>query len=330
METKLNNKIFEVAIIGGGAGGLFASTTADFFNFENVLIEQKPYLGGQPLELYPNKYIYDFPCFSEIKSNDVIKMLIEQQKKCSKNTTLLETQIIDITQCKIEHDIPGFEIKIKNNSNFYTMLAKNIIIATGNGSFNPKKLEINNKEILDNFIHYSVELSSDIYKNKKIVVLGGGDSAVDWSNYFVDEKITNDVTIIHRRDTYRCASKMIENLSKNKIIQKLNYEIIDIDLKEKELTIKHNISSDTEKIKYDFLIVQYGQKTEPFNIQLFDQINREKNKFLIDLNQKTNVPYIYAIGDATYFEYKANTIVTTCAEATRAIWHISKNKSRKW
>lgn len=174
MQKNIDKEIYDVLIIGGGAGGLFASTTANFFNLKNVIIEQKSYLGGQPVELYPNKYIYDFPCFQKIKSNEVIKKLIEQQQAGKFNEIRLNTIITDVEQQKI-NDEDGFFIQT-NNGNLY---AKNIIIATGYGSFNPRKLEINGKEINHDDIHYSVNVVSDIYKDKKIVILGGGDSAVD-------------------------------------------------------------------------------------------------------------------------------------------------------
>ena len=68
----------KILIIGGGAAGIFASTVASFFKNENILIEKNPFLGGQPIQIYPNKYIYDFPCFTKIKSNEVINQLINQ------------------------------------------------------------------------------------------------------------------------------------------------------------------------------------------------------------------------------------------------------------
>lgn len=112
---------------------------------------------------------------------------------------------------------------------------------------------------------------------------------------------------------------MVEELTKNNVLQKLNYEISNIDLDCKKLEIKHNENQNIESIPYDYLIVQYGQVVNRTSIKLFDQINKEKNKIVADISQKTNIPYIYAIGDAIYYKYKANTIVTTCGEATRAI-----------
>ncbi|BAC43930.1 NAD(P)/FAD-dependent oxidoreductase [Malacoplasma penetrans] len=314
-------RIYDVAIVGGGAGGIFASTISNYFNLNSILIEKKSYLGGQPMELYPNKFIYDFPCFFEIKSSDVIKKLIQQNKEQKNSNIQLDTDILNITWQTInEQELFLFET---NKNSFY---AKKIILASGNGSFNPRKLEINNEPIDSPFIHYSLNLETEIYKNKKILVLGGGDSAVEWANYFVEEKITNNVAIIHRRNEYRSSSFMIDCLSKNNILQKLNYEIIDFNESNKTLTIKHKETEKEQTLPFDYVLVQYGQISSPINIELLNQINKEKGKYVIDLNQKTNIKNIYAIGDATHFYCKPNTIITACAEAVRALWHISKNK----
>ncbi|MDE7099598.1 MAG: NAD(P)/FAD-dependent oxidoreductase, partial [Malacoplasma sp.] len=199
-------------------------------------------------------------------------------------------------------------------------------IATGNGTFNPRKLEINDQEIVSNSINYSINLNTNVYKNKKIIILGGGDSAVEWANYFVEENITKDVTIVHRRDKYRSSLFMIDSLEKNKIVQKLNYEIISFDEMNKKITIKHNENNQEETINFDYLIVQYGQVASPINIKILNDLAKEKGKYKIDLNQRTSHKNIYAIGDATYYNCKPNTIITACADATKAVWHIAKNK----
>lgn len=320
-----NLNLYSIMIIGGGAGGLFASSTSNFFGLSNIIIEQKPYLGGQPIELYPNKYVYDFPCFKKIKAGELISMLINQQKESNYSKVSLNDQIISISESMLE-DEKIFFVQTKKNS-FFT---KNIIVASGNGAFAPNKLEVNGSIIEDACIQYSVDLSLDLYKNKKIVILGGGDSAVDWANFFVEENISNDVSIVHRRNQYRCSSSMIDELKKNKIVEKLNYDIFSIDVKNKLLSIMHKDTKEVENLDYDFIIVQYGQSFSGNNIEFLENAKKEKNKFIVDINQKTSIPFVYAIGDSIIYEYKANTIVTACAEATKCIWHISKNKDRKW
>ena len=307
-------KIYKIAIIGGGAGGIFASTIANYFNISNILLEKRSSLGGQPIELYPNKFIYDFPCFPEIKSSEVIKKLIEQNNKYENSNIKTNIDIKNI-----------YEINFQNNlyflfeTNQEEFLAEKIIIATGNGTFNPRKLEINNQEIISKLINYSIDLNTSVYKNKKIIVLGGGDSAVEWANYFVEENITKDVTIVHRRNKYRSSLFMIDSLEKNKIVQKLNYEIVAFDEANKSITISHNENNQKEILNFDCLIVQYGQIANPINIKILNDLEKEKGKYKIDINQKTSHKNIYAIGDATHYNCKPNTIITACADATKAV-----------
>lgn len=307
-------KIYKIAIIGGGAGGIFASTIANYFNISNILLEKRSSLGGQPIELYPNKFIYDFPCFPEIKSSEVIKKLIEQNNKYENSNIKTNIDIKNI-----------YEINFQNNlyflfeTNQEEFLAEKIIIATGNGTFNPRKLEINNQEIISKLINYSIDLNASVYKNKKIIVLGGGDSAVEWANYFVEENITKDVTIVHRRNKYRSSLFMIDSLEKNKIVQKLNYEIVAFDEANKSITISHNENNQKEILNFDCLIVQYGQIANPINIKILNDLEKEKGKYKIDINQKTSHKNIYAIGDATHYNCKPNTIITACADATKAV-----------
>lgn len=112
---------------------------------------------------------------------------------------------------------------------------------------------------------------------------------------------------------------MIDCLSKNNVLQKLNYEITNFDEQKKSLTIKHKETNKEQILPFDFVLVQYGQISNPINIDLLNQIEKEKGKCKIDLNQKTNIKNIYAIGDATHFYCKPNTIITACGEAMRAL-----------
>lgn len=322
--NKLNEKIvYDVVIIGGGAGGLFAATNASTLNLSSIILEKKSYVGGQPMELYPNKYIYDFPGFPKIKSSEIIKKIYDQTKSWENIKIELEVDINDI-KLEVIDDIEYFLFETSKSS-FYS---RKIIIATGNGSFTPRKLDVNNVEVESKYIHYSLEFDHSIYTNKKIVVLGGGDSAVEWANYFVEENISNDVTIVHRRDKYRSNLSTIEELARNNVNQKLNYTVTAFDDNSKSLTITHNETSQTEVLQFDYVIVLYGQVPSPMNIKLFESIQKEKGKCVIDLNQKTSLKNVYAIGDATWFNSKPNTIVTACAEAVRAVTHIAKNKNK--
>lgn len=324
---KYDTNIYEtqILIVGGGAAGMFAAITASFYKFENILIEKNPFLGGQPIQIYPNKDIYDFPGYAKIKSNEVINNINNQLQEAKYTKTFVNTYPTSIKRL-IKDDKEMFLVKTNN----FQILCEYIILSTGNGSFTPIKLVINEKEIESDKIHYAVSKDTNQYENKKIIVLGGGDAAVEWANYFVEENISKNVSIIHRRNEYRARSFHIDELKKNNVNELLNYEIIDFN--NNFLTIKHNESNQIKEIEYDWIIIQYGQKHTPDNIDLLNEINKTPNgKIIMDnLNQKTNIKNIYAIGDATQYDAKPNTIVTACADATKSIWHIKKNNGKDW
>lgn len=307
----------KICIIGGGVAGMFAATTASFFKFDNVVIEKNPFVGGQVTQLYPSKYVYDFPTRIKDRSKTIVDDLEEQMKSYEETKVFKSTQVIDIIA--LEDD----RYKVITDKNI-DVICEFLIIASGIGAFKLNQLEIDEKPIMAENVHYTVQTHSPIYKDKKIIVLGGGDSALDWANYFVEENITKDVSIIHRRNEYRAKPMSVEMLSKNNIKEYMDY--VPIKVEKDFIEIQHNITQEIKKIYYDFLIVQYGQSPSLIKIELLDKIERNGSKIKIDINQKTNLKNIYAIGDCTYYPCKPNTIVTACADATKVIWHIAKNK----
>lgn len=315
---KKNN--FRVAIIGGGVAGIHMASSLNYFNVSNCIIETNEYLGGQPIQLYPNKPIHDFPGYTSILSQDIVNNLLEQLNSYNKTEIYLKTKINDIT---FENDL--YVIK----TNDMLIEAEFIIISTGIGLFLPNKLEINNVVYESNRIEYTVDANINKYKNKRIVVLGGGDSAIDWSNFFVENNISNDVSIIHRRNEYRSKSIGISKLETNKIKQYLDYEIVE--LNNNSIKVRHNLTKIERNIIFDFIIVQYGQKMNVFDIDLFNKIEKTKNmKIKTNQNQKTNVKNVFAIGACAYFDEKPNTILNACADGMTVAWYIGRGKIKEW
>lgn len=316
----MNDINVKIAIIGGGAAGIHAASTFNYFNYSNCIIEKNNFLGGQPTQLYPNKEISDFPGYSNILGKDVIANLYNQLISYNKTEILLNSYIESI----IQKDDGGFIIK----TNSKQIICEYIVLATGIGAFLPNKLEIDNKIIENEKIEYTVSIDYKKYINKKIIVLGGGDSAIDWANYFKKNNISNNVAIVHRRDEYRAQNKGINELKENNINEFLNYEIISVN--DDFIRIKHNVTSKIIRINYDYIIVQYGQKANFMNIDLLNKINKNQlNKIITDQNQRTNIKNIFAIGSCTYFNAKPNTILTACADGMAVAWYIAKNK-KEW
>jgi thioredoxin reductase (NADPH) len=163
----MKQPIFDLVVIGGGPAGIFATSLAHIKGLKPLLIEANDYIGGQPLMIYSQKDIEDYPGFTKIKAYQLVDKLIEQFRK-TKASLLLKTKVLKCLKTK-----DGFKLTLSNKQ---TVATKAIIIATGPGMFTPNRLDINGAS--QSNVQYNVnELSS--YKNKHVVVLGGGDSAVD-------------------------------------------------------------------------------------------------------------------------------------------------------
>ena len=163
--------------------------------------------------------------------------------------------------------------------------------------------------------------------NKKILVLGGGDSAVDWANLLVAHNITKDVKLIHHSNVFRALPKNLEQLEINKIEKYLDCDIVKME--PNLLTINNHATNTSYQLPYDAIICMYGIAPNPVQLPSFDQnIELQANKFSVNMNFQTNVNHIYAIGQACIYHNRPNLIVVAQAEASIAIKTIA-NEIRK-
>ena len=303
-------KVSDVLIIGGGPGGMYAFYYTKHKGLKPCLIESNKSLGGQPSGLFSFKTIKDFPGFSKIKANDLIEMFIKQVK--DEKEVYLNQKAVKITK-DLKNDY--FKVETESKKIFY---AKYIILATGLGLINFNRIE--NDQFVN--IHYVVK-SLDTYKNKKVFILGGGDSAIDWANEMLIENITKKLNIVHHRDQFRASGENANNVLKSKNVKvhfNSKVEIID----EKNLIIKNN-DGKIDKQSYDFVIVQYGQKFDNSILKMCENIKvANNNKIIVDYVGKTNIKNIFAIGDNAYMEDKPNLISIAITDAIKTINYIVK------
>ncbi|MDR0674929.1 MAG: NAD(P)/FAD-dependent oxidoreductase [Mycoplasmataceae bacterium] len=301
-----NNK-YDVLIVGGGPAGIFATSLAHIKGLKPLLIESNDYLGGQPLMVYSQKIVEDYPGYNKIKAYQLMANLISQLKKTKVNY-FLKTKIISY----LPHS-NGFEIQLSNNQKIQT---KTILIATGPGMFLPNRLEINGSNHFR--VHYNVE-EINVYKNKDVIILGGGDSAVDWANEL--SQATKSITIIHRRNEFRANGSNVNRLANNRVKILLNYEILKI--QNNCLFCKNNSSKKTLELPFDFVIVQYGQTINTDGLKVFKGLKTtETNRIPVDISQVTNLSNIYAIGNICTYEGKPSSIICAHGEAAVAVRHI--------
>lgn len=307
---KKDTKVYDITIIGGGPCGLFAAFYAGMRQASVKIIESLPQLGGQLSALYPEKYIYDVAGFPKIRAQELIDRLKEQMKKFDPIITL--NQSVE----KVEKLEDG-SFKLTTNSEFH--FTKAIIITAGNGAFQPRRLELNEAAQYEGKnLHYFVD---DMHKfqGQRVVVLGGGDSAVDWA--LMLEPIAKEVTIAHRRDKFRAHEHSVETLmnSKAKVLTPYNpIRLIGDGEKITQIVLAEAKTKEEITIDIDALIVNYGFVSSLGPIKEWGLVI-DKNSIVVNSKMETNIPGIYAAGDIATYNGKIKLIATGFGEAPTAV-----------
>ena len=298
----------DVVIIGAGPVGLFAIFELGLLNISCHVIDNLDKPGGQCAELYPEKPIYDIPSRVSISGQELTDDLLAQAKPF-KPIYHLSQQVEKIE--KLESN----EWLIVTSVN-KSIQAKCIVIAAGAGSFVPRKLPIKDIEHLEEKnILYAVRNKS-ILEGKKLLIVGGGDSALDWTN---ELSKTSNVTLMHRRKEFKASpdsvSKMLE-LEKNKKVNFLLGQIDSIeDLKNDKIKVITKNNEETESFEVDYLLPFFGLKMELGPIANWG-LNLEENLIAVDTEKfETSVSSIFAIGDINTYPGKLKLILSGFHEA---------------
>jgi thioredoxin reductase (NADPH) len=300
----------DILIIGAGPTGLFTVFEAGLLKLKCHLIDALPQAGGQCSEIYPKKPIYDIPGFPEILAGDLTNNLLEQCKQFEPGFTLGERAE------KISKDENGMFIVVTNKGTEHQ--APVIAIAGGLGSFEPRKPSLDNLSFYEGKgVEYIIK-DPAVYKNKRIVIAGGGDSALDWSIYLAD--IAKEVTLVHRRNEFRGALDSLEKARELKKLKKINIitpaEITQLGGKEKLERIVITKDQVDTIINLDHFIPLFGLSPRLGPIADWG-LEIEKNAIKVDtFDYQTNVPGIFAIGDINTYPGKLKLILCGFHEAT--------------
>tara|TARA_R100001369_G_scaffold30797_1_gene54684 strand:+ start:637 stop:1698 length:1062 start_codon:yes stop_codon:yes gene_type:complete len=304
----------DILIIGAGPTGLFTVFEAGLLKLKCHLIDALPQPGGQCSEIYPKKPIYDIPAYPEILAGDLTDKLLEQCKQFEPGFTLGERAET------IEKQEDGTFIVTTNKGTQHK--APVIAIAGGLGSFEPRKPLIHNvTDFEDIGVEYIIK-DPEIYRDKKVVIAGGGDSALDWSIFLSD--VASEVTLIHRRNEFRghldSVEKVQELKNKGKIKLITPAEIIGIvgDRKVKAVVVKQAQHIEKEfEVECDHFIPLFGLSPKLGPIGNWG-LEIEKNAIKVDnsLDYQTNIPGVFAIGDVNTYPGKLKLILCGFHEAT--------------
>ncbi|MGS2725411.1 NAD(P)/FAD-dependent oxidoreductase [Psychroserpens sp. BH13MA-6] len=301
----------DILIIGAGPTGLFTVFEAGLLKLKCHLIDALPQPGGQCSEIYPKKPIYDIPAYPEILAGDLTDKLLEQCKQFEPGFTLGErAETID------KQDDGTFIVTTNKGTKHQAPV---VAIAGGLGSFEPRKPMIDNiTDYEDKGVEYMIK-DPEFYRDKTVVIAGGGDSALDWSIYLSD--VAKEVTLIHRRNEFRGHLDSVEKVQDLKNAGKINLitpaEVIGLDGGEKitSVTVKHG--ANTFKKACDHFVPLFGLSPKLGPIANWG-LEIEKNAIKVNnaLDYQTNIPGIFAIGDVNTYPGKLKLILCGFHEAT--------------
>lgn len=303
----------DILIIGAGPTGLFAVFEAGLLKLKCHLIDALPQPGGQCAEIYPKKPIYDIPAFPEILAGDLVDNLMKQIAPFQPGFTLGERADT------IEKQEDGTFIVTTNKGTKHQ--AAVVAIAGGLGSFEPRKPLLDGLDKFeDNGIAYIIR-DPEVYRNKKVLIAGGGDSALDWSIFLAD--VAAQVTLVHRRNEFRGALDSVEkvqelkNQGRIKLITPAEVTALHGEDQLTAVTVTNSNTKEESKIEIDNFIPLFGLSPKLGPIADWG-LEIEKNAIKVDntLDYQTNIPGVYAIGDVNTYPGKLKLILCGFHEAT--------------
>ena len=305
----------DVAIIGGGPIGIFSAFQAGMLGMKSCIIDVLDASGGQCSALYPEKPIYDIPAYANILAQELVDNLVKQASVYGPQY-LLSRQVTTLEQ-EENHFILG-------TSSGDMIKAKTILIAAGAGCFGPNRPPLKDIESYEDKSVFYLVCKRDNFAGKKIVIAGGGDSAVDWALSFSS---IADVTVVHRRTKFRAApasiKKMHELADDGKISLITNFQLSELQGKNGELeqVIVSGLEGNKKSIDADVLLPFFGLAQNLGPLLEFGLDIKGHHIIANQPHYETNIPGIYAVGDVATYEGKLKLILTGFAEVASALHH---------
>lgn len=304
-------KLFDVTIIGGGPIGLFTAFYCGMREMETKIMEYLPFLGGKVSYFYPEKTIRDIGGIPAIIGEDLIKQL-EEQARTFKPTIVLNQQVVGLERL----EDGTFLLTSHNREKHHT---KTIILATGFGALKSAPLDIEGAEKYEGrSLHYTVE-SMKHFKDKHVLISGGGNSALDWANELLP--IVRHLTIVHRRHEFSGLERSIANLRNSTatimtpcILEELHGD----GGKLTSVSVKNMETEELQVMEVDEVLVNHGFAIDLGPIKQWG-LEFEKGGLKVDRYMQTNIPGIFAAGDIASYLNKLHLIAGGFSEGPTAV-----------
>ncbi len=303
----------DIIIIGAGPTGLFTVFEAGLLKMKCHIIDALAQPGGQCAEIYPKKPIYDIPAYPEILAGDLVDRLMEQIKPFEPGFTLGErAETLD------KQEDGTFIVTTNKGTRHHAPV---VVIAGGLGSFEPRKPQLGNlAQFEDNGVAYMIK-DPEVYRDKKVVIAGGGDSALDWAIFLAD--VASEVSLVHRRNEFRGALDSVEKarelaqLGKIKLFTEAEVKELHGDEKLNAVVINYNnAEKEAAYLEVDHFIPLFGLSPKLGPIGNWG-LEIEKNAIKVNnaKDYQTNIPGVFAIGDVNTYEGKLKLILSGFHEA---------------
>lgn len=307
----MQERTYDITIIGGGPVGLFAAFYAGLRGMTVKIIESLSELGGQPAVLYPEKVIYDIPAYPALTGAELTQKLIEQLSRFDDRIAVcLKEEVLSFE--KVDGDFVIQTSKARHYS-------KAIIVACGNGAFAPRTLGLDNEQLFaDHNLFYNVH-SLNQFAGKRVVICGGGDSAVDWA--LALDGLAKSVTLVHRRDAFRAHEHSVELLKNSHVTTLTPFVPLALEGENgfvNKMTIQKVKSEEVMTLELDSLIVSFGFSTSNKNLKHWN-LDYKRSSLLVSPLFETSQEGIFAIGDAAAYDGRVDLIATGFGEAPIAV-----------
>ncbi|MEJ2570214.1 MAG: NAD(P)/FAD-dependent oxidoreductase [Anaerolineales bacterium] len=300
MAGKKAPALFDITFVGAGPTGLFGAFYAGLRELSVKVIDALPKAGGQLITLYPEKWIYDTPGFHKIRSKDLVENLLQQASQWQPEF-VFDQRALKLTQDSHPDAEPDERVWMieTDKERHYT---KTVVIAAGIGAFEPIHLK---NESVDRFenkgVTYMVH-DLEAYTGQRVLVVGGGDSAVDWA--LALEPIAEKVTLIHRRDGFRAHESSVNALFESSVDVLVFHELRELQggSKLERAVIFNNQNQEERTLDIDSAVLALGFKADLGPIRTWGLETIGRRYIQVNKQMETNLPGVYAAGDVALQE----------------------------